>query len=116
MSFIAVLCLLMSGTFLILANEPLWSRTLTVVAIGIIPSLISYGSGWLVYCIFQVVGAAYDRIAARALLLCGMLAKVAQPYWRLTAKFLNLGIEATKPFVRWLRTARRLRATGHGTD
>ena len=78
MSFIALLCLLASGSIiLIFANEPLWTRILTFVAIGIIPSLISYGSGWLMYWIFQAVGTACDPMAARALLLGGMLAKVS---------------------------------------
>jgi hypothetical protein len=102
MSFIALLCLLVSGSFLIFANEPLWTRILTFVAIGIIPSLISYESGWLLYWIFQAVGAAHDPVAARALVLGGMLAKGAQRGWRLTARFLNIAIEAMKPVVRGL--------------
>lgn len=104
MNSIALLCLLVSGTFLIFANEPLWSRTLTFVVIGIIPSLICYGSGWLVYRIFQALDPVCDRIAARALLLYGMLAKVAQTYWRLTMQLINLGIEA---MALRLRAARR---------
>ena len=78
MSFIAVLCLLASSSIiLIFVSEPLWTRILTFVAIGIIPSLSSYGSGWLMYWIFQAVGVAYDAMVARALLLGGMLAKLS---------------------------------------
>src|SRR4051794_4046126 len=78
MKIIAVIALLLAGSFLIFANEPLWTRFLTFVAIGLIPSLISYAIGWLMYLIFRAADAAYDPVADWALVLGRMLTNVVK--------------------------------------
>jgi len=61
----AVLFLVGGACFAIFAQEPLWSRLLTFVALGLLPALFTYTCGWPVYLMMAAVGAVYDPMAKR---------------------------------------------------
>lgn len=87
--------------FVLFAAEPLWSRLLTFVVLGVAPCIIACGSGWVVYWILQAVSISYDPIAYRAERAFCTLTRTTVFSLRLSAHVLLTVIIAVKWAVHW---------------
>jgi hypothetical protein len=91
--FIGAIC------FVLFAAEPLWTRLLTFVVLGVVPCIVAYGSGWVMYWILQAVSISYDPIARRAEQTFCALTRTTVFSLRLSAKVLLTVIIAVKRAV-----------------
>jgi len=61
---VAAVALLVAGGFAALTAEPIWRRLLTVIFLGIFPSLVAYATGWILYCMLTFASAICDLTTA----------------------------------------------------
>ena len=63
-----ILAVLILGTAIFLASldrEPVFQRVASVVVLGVIPALMFWGSGFIIFIILKAVSSVYERTTAK---------------------------------------------------
>jgi hypothetical protein len=102
MMSLSLLILIGAICFVLFAAEPLWSRLLTFLALGVIPSIIACGCGWAMYWILQGMSISYEPTAKLGRRIFDALANAILFFVRLSANFLLATIPVLKLAAHWL--------------
>ncbi len=84
---VAAVGLLVACGFAALTAEPIWYRLLTVIFLGIFPSLVAYATGWILYCMLTLASAICDLIAALLQVIYLILLENTMKVWMVSVWF-----------------------------